>query len=49
MALEGARGKSKTLSSEVQGFRSMTEGGADAPSIRLINSCLVYANTPVWG
>ena len=41
--------KTKTLSSQVQGFRSMTEGGADAPSICLIKSCLAYANTPVWG
>ena len=37
--------KTKTLSSQVQGSRSMTEGGADAPSICLDDSCLVFSNT----
>ena len=46
LALEA---KTKTLSSQVNGSRSMTEGGADTPSIRLIYSCLAYANTSVWG
>ena len=38
--------KTKTLSSQVQGFRSMTEGGADAPSICLVDSWLAFSNTP---
>ncbi len=38
--------KTKTLSSQVQGSRSMTEGGADAPSICLVDSCLAFSNTP---
>ena len=41
--------KRKTLSSQVQGSRSMTEGGADAPSICSISSSLAGANTPMWG
>ena len=45
----GLEAKTKTLSSQVQGSRSMTEGGADAPSIRLINSCLAYAEYPRLG
>ena len=41
--------KTKTLSSQVQGFRSMTEGGADAPSICLVDAYLAFSNTPVKG